>query len=115
MPAMICPACGEARMRRRRRGFLERFVHAAVYFCPVCSHEAPVSQVAVYPGISRQARCPRCSNARLKQLDKRDHIEKLYRNPISRIQQWFGAPLLYCQFCRLQFYDFRPRKDASGE
>ena len=114
MPVMMCPACGQARMRRRRRGFLERFVHAAVYFCPVCLHEAPVSQVAVYPVFSTIARCPRCSNPRLKQLDKRDHIEKLYRNPISRIQRWLGAPLLYCQFCRLQFYDFR-RQDASGE
>lgn len=111
---MMCPACGQARMRRRRRGFLERFVHAAVYFCPVCLHEAPVSQVAVYPVFSTIARCPRCSNPRLKKLDKRDRIEKLYGNPSSRMQQWLGAPLLYCQFCRLQFYDLR-RRDQTGE
>lgn len=100
-------------MRRRRRGFLERFVHAAVYSCPVCRHEAPVSQVAVYPVLSTVARCPRCSNANLKELEKRDHIEKMYRNPISRIQQWLGAPLLYCRFCRLQFYDLRPRRNGG--
>lgn len=112
---MMCPACGEARMRRRRRGFFERFVHAAVYFCPVCGHEVPVSQAAVYPILSRVARCPRCSNTRLKQFEKRDHIEKLYGNPVSRIQEWLGAPLLYCSFCRLQFYDFRRRADSSSE
>lgn len=102
-------------MRRRRRGFFERFVHAAVYFCPVCRHEAPISQVAVYPVFSTKARCPRCSNAKLKKLEKPDRIEKFYRNPISRVQRFLGAPLLYCQYCRLQFYDFRPREPKDSD
>jgi len=32
---------------------------------------------------------------------------------ISRIQGLLGAPILYCHYCRLQFYDFRPRKRAA--
>lgn len=102
-------------MRRRRRGLVERFFHAAVYRCPGCGHEAPVSQLVVYPVLSFTARCPRCSNLRLKQLDKRDRIEKLYPNPLSRLQRWLGAPILYCQFCRLQFYDFRRRNQAATD
>jgi hypothetical protein len=101
-------------MHRRRRGFFERFLHAAVYICPDCRHEAPVSQLRVHPGLSLTTCCPRCANTRLKRLPKRDHIEGLYRNPISHIQAWFGAPLYYCQYCRLQFYDFRRRESSNS-
>ncbi|MBI4889187.1 MAG: hypothetical protein HY821_01095 [Acidobacteria bacterium] len=87
----------------------ERLFHAAVYYCPECGREEQVSQLAVYPALSLTARCPRCSNPRLKKLDKRDHIEHIYRNPVSTIQRWLGAPILYCSYCRLQFYDFRHR------
>lgn len=111
--SVICPNCREARLVRRRRSFIERIFHAAVYFCPKCRIEAPVSQVAVYPHLSLTARCPRCSNTHLRRLKKRDQIEKLYLNPVSRAQQWLGAPLLYCRYCRLQFYDFRRCHDRD--
>jgi len=53
--------------------------------------------------------CPRCGNTDLRQLQERDGIDEMYSNPLSRLQRFFGAPLYWCQFCRLQFYDFRPR------
>jgi hypothetical protein len=34
----------------------------------------------------------------------------LYLNPLSLVQKFFGAPLHYCAFCRIQFYDLRPRR-----
>ncbi len=102
-------------MRRRRRGLWERLFHAAVYCCPECGHEEQVSQVVVYPVLSLTARCPRCSNPRLKKLGKRDHIEHLYRNPLSMMQRWLGAPILYCAYCRLQFYDLRRRSQLPPD
>ena len=57
--------------------------------------------------------CPRCGNHGSKRLQERDGIDEMYSNPISRIQRFLGAPLYWCQFCRLQFYDFRRRKQES--
>jgi hypothetical protein len=60
------------------------------------------------PWFSLRARCPGCGNADLKAMRKIDPIEGLSRNPASLIQGFLRAPLLYCRWCRLQFYDFRP-------
>lgn len=58
--------------------------------------------------LSRVARCPECSNTALRVLPCRDHVERLFRHPLSYLQKFLKAPLLYCPFCRLQFYDRRP-------
>jgi hypothetical protein len=64
--------------------------------------------------ISLHTCCPRCGNADLHKLGERDGIDEMYSNPISRLQHFLGAPLYWCQFCRLQFYDFRPRRKAKA-
>lgn len=49
-------------------------------------------------------------------MRKIDPVEGLSRDPVSLVQGFFRAPLLYCRWCRLQFYDFRPvvRREDSG-
>jgi predicted RNA-binding Zn-ribbon protein involved in translation (DUF1610 family) len=104
-----CPVCGSKTLVRRRRTLAEKFRHAAIYRCPGCRFEAAVPITLVYPQFSRVARCPHCGTTDLRVLAKRDPIEKTYRGPLSTLWGWLGAPLLYCRFCRLQFYDFRER------
>ncbi|MBI4874995.1 MAG: hypothetical protein HY822_10230 [Acidobacteria bacterium] len=58
---------------------------------------------------SLKCRCPRCWGGDVHRFEELDEIERLYRNPISLLQALFGAPLYWCPFCRLQFYDFRKR------
>lgn len=54
--------------------------------------------------------CPKCGNVDLKILNERDGVDEMSSNPLSFIQRFLGAPLHWCQFCRLQFYDYRPRR-----
>jgi hypothetical protein len=44
-------------------------------------------------------------------------VEFFQKSFLRRIQSWFGAPLYYCERCRLQFYDARPwrRNEVSDE
>lgn len=110
-----CPVCGLKNLVRRKRSFLERFRHAAIYRCPVCRFEAAAPLTLLYPQLSRFARCPRCGTPELRVLPRRDPIEKTYRGPLSTLWGWLGAPLLYCRACRLQFYDFRQRLAGNGD
>ncbi len=57
---------------------------------------------------SRTARCPECSNTALRVQLCPDPVERLLRHPLSYFQKVLKAPLLYCPYCRLQFYDWRP-------
>jgi DNA-directed RNA polymerase subunit RPC12/RpoP len=102
-------------MKRRKRSLIERFRHAAIYRCAACRFEAAVPLTALYPQLSRIARCPRCSTTELRVLARRDPIERMYRGPLSTLWRWLGAPILYCPFCRLQFHDFRPRMRGDGD
>jgi DNA-directed RNA polymerase subunit RPC12/RpoP len=110
-----CPVCGHKPLVRRKRTFWEKFRHAAVYRCPSCRFEAAAPITVAYPQFSTIARCPHCGGTDLRVLPKRDPIEKMYRGPLSTLWRWMGAPLLYCRFCRLQFYDFRQRMDSGGD
>lgn len=107
---MVCGECGSTRMLRKRRSLAERFRYGAVYICADCNQIQQIDMSRRHPMLSLHACCPRCGTSELKKFGKIDHIEALYRNPVSRIQRLFGAPILYCQWCRLQFFDFRPRR-----
>lgn len=110
-----CPVCGQKPLVRRKRTFLERFRHAAIYRCPICRFEASAPLTVVYPQLSRTARCPHCATTELIVLARRDPIERMYRGPLSTLWRWLGAPLLYCRYCRLQFHDFRKRLSSNGD
>ena len=57
----------------------------------------------------RKSRCPRCGSFRVEKLRGVDHIDPMYKNPLSYLQKFFGAGLHWCPFCRLQFYDLRKK------
>jgi len=42
-----------------------------------------------------------------------DHIDPMYKNPLSYLQKYLGGNLHWCPFCRLQFYDLRNRIPAA--
>jgi hypothetical protein len=65
--------------------------------------------------LSRIARCPECGNSALGVQPCRDPIERLFRHPLSYLQKFLAAPLLYCPFCRLQFYDSRPLEQPARQ
>jgi DNA-directed RNA polymerase subunit RPC12/RpoP len=92
---------------------LEKFYLAAIFMCRDCGREHTVNFLGIWPHLSLVARCPRCGTRRLRQLKKIDHIETMYKNPLSRLQKFIGAPLLYCFRCRLQFYDYRRRENPA--
>jgi len=104
-----CPSCFSGHLVRRRRNWRQRLTCSAVYQCEDCLQYHELSRLRHWPMFSWHARCPRCGTERLKRFTRRDHIEALYANPLSKLQRFIGAPLLYCFRCRLQFYDIRPR------
>jgi hypothetical protein len=67
-----------------------------------------VGQLDFLTMFSTTSNCPRCGNPDLQELSQRDGVDPLYKAPWSRLQGLFGAPLRYCVWCRLQFYDMRP-------
>jgi hypothetical protein len=78
-----------------------------VFQCPVCERKTKIPKYpALYICLHRN--CPRCATPQVERLSKRDKIDPLYLHPISLVQALFGAPIWWCPFCRLQFYDFRP-------
>ena len=111
----ICPHCRGLNLSRRKRSFREKFYLAAIYMCRDCGREQRVTFLGMWPHLSFTARCPRCGSRRLRKFKKVDHIESMYKNPISRLQRFFGAPILYCFRCRLQFYDFRRREGETED
>jgi hypothetical protein len=43
----------------------------------------------------------------LRRLAERDHIDHMYRHPLSLLQRLLGGKLYHCRYCRIQFYDWR--------
>ena len=110
---MECPNCSGERLHRRRRTLAEKLIFATIYECSDCGRQYRVPHFQRGPRWSLIAACPRCGNRDLKAFSRRDHIEGYYTNPFSTLQRFFGARLLYCKWCRLQFYDLRRRQGAD--
>lgn len=105
---MHCPVCKSNHLHRRHRSFAERLRYAAIYECEKCHCQDLESQLEHFPMLSPAARCPECGNTALRVQPGLDPVDRLFRNPLSLLQKFLGAPLLYCSPCRLQFYDWRP-------
>ena len=102
-----CVQCGAA-MSRVRRSFFERFKYFSMYTCRKCGAKEQQDQWFLFL-FSKCSRCPRCGTYGVLRLRSMDKIDPMYKNPISRVQKYFGAPIHWCPFCRLQFYDLRKR------
>lgn len=102
-----CGTCG-GELVRVRRNWRQKFVYHAVLKCRKCNARETLDQWYLFL-FGRISRCPRCGSFRVEKLRGVDHIDPMYRNPISYLQKWFGANIHWCPFCRLQFYDVRRR------
>jgi hypothetical protein len=104
---MHCPVCKSNHFHRRHRLFAERLRYATIYECEKCHCLDRESHLEYFPLLSTVARCPECANTDLRVQPRLDPVDRQYRNPLSWLQKFLGAPLLCCSPCRLQFYDWR--------
>ena len=102
---MNCVSCGGVLLRVRRT-FAQKVKYQSVLKCKACGRLEGLWYLFL---LGRRSHCPRCWSVKLQKFSKVDHIEGMYKNPISYLQKWFGANLYCCPFCRLQFYDLRDR------
>jgi hypothetical protein len=106
--------CGSCRgaLVRVRRTFLQRFAYHAVFFCKSCGRSESLDQWYLFL-FGRTSRCPRCGSFKVEKLRGVDHIDPMYKNPLSYFQKYFGAAVHWCPFCRLQFYDLRKKGPSA--
>lgn len=93
-------------MHRVHRSLWERMLYYAVFECTECGelrHEP--RRITFYLGA--ETRCPNCGTERLRRLQQRDRIDRMYKGPLNVIAAVLGGRLYHCAFCRIQFYDFR--------
>lgn len=102
-----CFKCGGS-LARVRRSFRERLRYTSLYKCRQCgdySHDDRWFMLL----LGDESRCPECGTYRIYKLKSLDRVDRMYKNPLSYCQKFVGAELHWCAFCRLQFYDLRPR------
>ncbi len=102
-----CVSCGGVLIRVRRT-FRQKFIYHAVLKCKKCGRPESRDQWYLFL-FGRKSRCPRCGSFRVEKLRGVDHIDPMYKNPLSYLQKFLGAGLHWCPFCRLQFYDLRKK------
>ena len=105
-----CGKCGGTLVRVPRK-FHQKFVYHAVLTCKDCGGREERDQWFLFL-FGKTSRCPRCGSFRVEKLRGVDHIDPMYKNPLSYLQKYFGGNLHWCPFCRLQFYDIRQRVPA---
>src|SRR2546429_4905768 len=102
-----CGSCGGTLVRVRRK-FLQKFAYHAILLCKSCGRTERLDQWYFFL-FGRTSRCPRCGSFKVEKLRGVDHIDPMYKNPLSYLQKFFGAEVHWCPFCRLQFYDLRKK------
>ena len=102
-----CASCGGVLIRVRRT-LPQKLIYHAVLRCKKCGRRETRDQWYLFL-FGRKSRCPRCGSFRVEKLRGVDHIDPMYKNPLSYLQKFFGAGLHWCPFCRLQFYDLRKK------
>jgi DNA-directed RNA polymerase subunit RPC12/RpoP len=99
-------------LRRSHRRLLERFGYSKAYRCKNCDARVRVA-IASHTKNLKFAACPRCHTYELTAPKRVDKIDRLLRGPKSLLQRVLGGTLYHCWYCRLQFYDLRPRKKSE--
>jgi DNA-directed RNA polymerase subunit RPC12/RpoP len=111
MVSLICLQCG-GELRRSRRRLIERFGYSKAYRCKDCDARVRVSIASDSKNL-KFAACPKCRTHELSAPKRVDKIDKLLKGPRSLLQRLLGGTLYHCWYCRLQFYDLRPRKKSE--
>jgi rubrerythrin len=102
-----CSHCG-GRLKRIHRTFLERLAYMAIYECRQCDREDYIPRPYRYH-FGKHCRCPNCGTYKVTRLEKPDKIDKMHTGFFNFLEKVAGGTLHSCIFCRLQFYDRRPR------
>ncbi|SRR5258708_40236246 len=113
----LCGQCGD-KLYKVRRKWWQRIFYKSAYRCRECGVREDHKKRWFRMTISRTCCCPWCGRTELKRLRKMDSVENFKTGFFRTVQKWFGAPLYYCDRCRLQFHDFRrlaakPRADPA--
>ena len=102
---------------RVHRNSLERLLFADVYRCRACGrHKRRLharGAVALRYVFSLNTHCPTCGTARVMRQPRRDKIEPMSAGILSRLARLTGAPVRFCDACRLQYHDWRPTHRPS--
>jgi len=89
---------------------MERFRYLESYRCDSCSARYHVTFSSRLQ-LARYAKCPKCRYQDISHLKRVDKIDKMRGGLFNFVHRILGGKLYHCWFCRLQFYDFRPRRD----
>jgi hypothetical protein len=93
---------------------VERFRYAAIFYCKDCDIEEYVPRLFQYH-FGPYCRCPQCGTYRLSKLKEPDKIDKMYYGFLNLLERMGGGSLLHCRYCRIQFFDRRPRASEVPE
>ncbi len=110
---MSCIVCGGS-LHRCRRSLLERLLYEAVVRCSGCQRRFTAGQSWTFM-FRTYVNCPKCGQTRLDRRRTQDGIDRVYKSPLSWLQRFLFAPIYHCRDCRIQFYDWRPRKSTQRE
>lgn len=111
MYTLSCRECG-ASLRRSKRRFLDRLRYLEAYRCQGCGARYHVT-IESRLNLAKWAKCPKCRYQDVTPMRKVDKIDRMQGGIFNFIHRILGGQLYHCWFCRLQFYDFRPRRDNS--
>lgn len=92
---------------RVHRTFLQRVQYSHVYRCAQCSAEMGVP-LPYQHHFGAHCLCPRCGTSQVHRLTVRDPLDPMQKGLVNLWKRVAGGKLIYCRFCRLQFYDRRP-------
>ena len=85
----------------------------AIYQCRQCQRiEYLPRQYRFHFGT--HSRCPRCGTFRISRLKEPDTIDPMKTGLLNLAEHLAGGGIFHCRFCRLQFYDIRPLKQAKA-
>ncbi len=85
----------------------------AIYQCSQCEREEFLPRpYRLHIGVA--CRCPKCGTYRVVKLEKPDKIDKMQGGFLNWLEKKAGGALYSCCFCRIQFYDRRPRSSSRG-
>lgn len=109
MYTLSCRECG-ANLRRSKRRLSDRLRYLEAYRCQGCGARYYVT-ISSRLHLARFAKCPKCRYQDITALRRVDKIDKMRRGIFNFVHKILGGQLYHCWFCRLQFYDLRPRKE----
>jgi hypothetical protein len=107
-----CRHCG-GKLARVRRKLHQKLFFQSIFNCKRCARDETQNRWFLFL-FGKESSCPKCGSLRLEKMRGVDHIDRMYKNPLSYLQKFLGASLHWCPLCRLQFYD-RRKKVSSRE